>query len=235
MPALLREALIGCENFTEAVVLAVLENFKSCLTAHVYDLICFLDLFSFSFDHRCSCFFTLLQLGLNLSVQLLTLLYIVKCCLESPLELEGLGSLVSIIGCSQLGFNLLSSLLLGLMVRLYLFIICFDQLSYFTSSGALCLLLLLCLFCSFCFPLLNFGSELLCFLSLGLFYPFFKFFLVLHHVLGKQFAFSMVLVNNFSSSLPTLELSVDPAELNGSRKVKPVSVCVEGGEFTIWH
>jgi hypothetical protein len=163
------------------------------------------------------------------------LFYIVKCRLKPPLELERLASLVSVIGCSQLCFNLFSSLLLVIMVLIYLFIIFFDQLSYFTSSGALSLLLLLCLFGSFCFPFLNFGSEHLCFLSLGLLYPFFKFFFMLHHVFGKQFAFSMVLINNFSSTLPTLELSVDPAELNGSRKVKPVSICVEGGQFTVWH
>lgn len=194
-----------------------------------------MDIFSFSLDHSYSCFFTRIQLVNNLYVQFLTLLYIIKCCLKSSLELECLASLVSIICCSQLGFNLFSSLLLGLMVRLYLFIIFFNQLSYFPSSGALSLHLLLCLFGSFCFPFVNFGSEYLRFLSLGLLYPLFKFFFLLHHIFGKQLAFSMVLINNFSSTFPALELSVDPAELNGSRQIEPVGIRVECGKFTVWY
>jgi len=232
---MLSATLLHVDNFIKGSIVSFFENFKSGLAAHVYDFISFVDLFSLSLDHGCGCFFSLLQLYEDLGVQLLALLYLVKCCLKSPLKFDGLASLVSVIRCSQLCFNLSPSLLLALMVRLNVFVICFDQLSYFTGSGALGLRLLLCLLSSFCFLLFDFASEYLRLSSLGLLYPFLKFFFVLHHALGEEFAFSLVLIDDFSGSLPSLELSVDPAELNGSRQVEPVGVCVEGGEFPVWH
>ena len=228
-------ALIHVNNFIKVIIVSFFENLESSLAADVYDFICFVDRFSFSLDHGCGCFFSLPQLGKNLSVQLLALLYLVKCHLKSPLEFDGLASLVGVICCSQFCLDVFSSLLLGLMVLLYIFIICFDQLGYLTSSGALCLYLLLCLFSSFPFLFFNFAAENLCLSGLGLLYPLLEFFFVLHHAFGEEFAFSMVLIDDFSGTLPSLELSVDPAELNGSRQVEPVSVRVKGGQFSIWH
>ena len=232
---MLGASLIHVDDFIKVGIVSFFKDFESSLAAYVYDFICVVDLFSFSLDHSCGCFFSLLQLYKNLSVQLLALLHLVKCCLKSPLEFDGLAALISVICCSQLCFNRLSSLLLGLMVCLNIFVICFDQLSYFTSSGALCLYLLLCLFSTFCFLLFDFASEHLGLSGFGLLYPFVKFFFVLHHAFSEEFAFSVVLINNFSGTLPSLELSVDPAELNGSRKVEPMSVRVKGGKFSIWH